>query len=220
MAKSKDAATNPSDGNEESLEDAFSGGASDASSEGGVFGAWQGGGVAAPAPTVPAPAPAPAAAASTPAVSPVVTETQQTVTADGREPFRKPVGFRVSVGVAKRLERFRKDKNLTVTEVVMLMADKSVAVMEEMLKYAVQGPKVQTSLFAPQGVAGPPKGTGSEQRQWAPRPEDRQVMAQLVEISGLANESSYIAAPSTTAFLRSPARRIELTRSMMCGACT
>ncbi|MGW1374471.1 hypothetical protein ACWD6P_09370 [Streptomyces sp. NPDC002446] len=193
MAKSKDAATNPSDGTDESLEDAFSGGASDASGGGGVFGAWQGGGAAAPAPTVPAPAPAPAAAASTPTVRPVVPQTQQTVTTDGREPFRKPVGFRVSTGVAKRLERFRKDKNLTVTEVVMLMADKSVGVMEEMLKYAVQGPKVQTSLFAPQGVAGPPKGTGSEQRQWAPRPEDRQVMAQLVEMSGLANESSYIA---------------------------
>ncbi|MGG7568994.1 hypothetical protein [Streptomyces sirii] len=97
------------------------------------------------------------------------------------------------MGVAKRLERFRKDKNLTVTEVVMLMADKSVGVMEEMLQYAVQGPKVQTSLFAPKGVAGPPKGTGSEQRQWAPRPEDRQVMAQLVEMSGLVNESAYIA---------------------------
>ncbi|KIZ15692.1 hypothetical protein SNA_25490 [Streptomyces natalensis ATCC 27448] len=99
----------------------------------------------------------------------------------------------MSVGVAKRLERFRKDKNLTVTEVVMLMADKSVSVMEEMLTYAVQGPKVKTSLFAPQGVAGPPKGTGSEQRQWSPRPEDRQVMAQLVEMSGLTNESTYIA---------------------------
>ncbi|WP_157880074.1 hypothetical protein [Streptomyces natalensis] len=187
MAKSKDATSEPEETAGESLEDAFSGGGAGAGG-GGVFGAWQGGGSAAAAVPAPAAAPAPA-----PVVKPAPSQAQQEVASDGREPYRRPVGFRVSVGVAKRLERFRKDKNLTVTEVVMLMADKSVSVMEEMLTYAVQGPKVKTSLFAPQGVAGPPKGTGSEQRQWSPRPEDRQVMAQLVEMSGLTNESTYIA---------------------------
>jgi len=112
---------------------------------------------------------------------------------DGRAPHRKPIGFRVSSGVARRLEKYRKDTDLTVTEVVMLMVDKSVGVLEQMVKYAVQDPKVQTSLFAPQGVAGPPKGTGPEQRQWSPRPEDLDVMKQVVEMAGLPSVSVYIA---------------------------
>lgn len=189
MAKSKNEEPTIEGSSEDSLEGAFSGGSSDG---GGVFGAWGGQQASAPAP-IPAPAAVPAPAATPTALPTPSYQTEQTVTSDGRAPYRKPVGFRVSSGVARRLEKYRKDTNLTVTEVVMLMVDKSVGVLEEMVEYAVQGPKVQTSLFAPQGVAGPPKGTGSEQRQWSPRPEDVDVMKQVVEMSGLPSISVYIA---------------------------
>ncbi|WP_331759971.1 hypothetical protein OG422_31335 (plasmid) [Streptomyces sp. NBC_01525] len=189
MAKSKNEETNVNGESEGSLEDAFSGGTSDGA---GVFSAW-GGQQAATAASVPAPATAPVPAVS-PAARPVASyQTEQTITPDGRAPQRKPLGFRVSYGVARRLEKYRKDTDLTVTEVVMLMVDKSVGVLDEMVKHAVQGPKVQTSLFAPQGVAGPPKGTGPEQRQWSPRPEDLEVMKQVVEMAGLPSVSVYIA---------------------------
>lgn len=195
MTKNNDTNQQTPENAEESLEDAFSGSGTDEGAD--VFGSW---GTRTPeaAASVPGPAAAPlipasAAASATPTRPATSLQTEQTITSDGRDIYRKATGFRISTNVARRLEKYRKDKDLTVTEVVMLMVDRSASVMDEMVEYAVQGPKVQTSLFAPQGVAGPPKGTGPEQRQWNPRREDLQVMNQLVEMSKLPSVPVYIA---------------------------
>ncbi|MFF4699982.1 hypothetical protein [Streptomyces chattanoogensis] len=193
MATDNNADQSATEEAEDSLEGAFTG--AGASDKGAVFGAW---GASAPAGVALTPGPAGAGAAAGEASNDLARlvanlPTQQSITPDDREPYKKPIGFRVSSNVAKRLEKYRKDKDLTVTEVVMLMVDRSVSVMEEMVEYAVQGPKVKTSLFAPQGVAGPPKGTGPEQRQWKPRPQDLQVMEDVVKMSGLSSINVYIA---------------------------
>jgi hypothetical protein len=150
---------------------------------------------AAPAPPFPAP------------VTPLPTSVAQpthTARDDDHEPelalsdadTAKPVGFYVSPNVASRFRKYRKQHDITHTQIVLLAveaaADKGLA---QVVEEARRAPKFQSKLFA---VTVKPddsdlKGLGPVQLQYKPTRAQHAIISRLVRESGLPDHTKFIA---------------------------
>ncbi|MEV1025777.1 hypothetical protein [Streptomyces sp. NPDC050264] len=150
----------------------------------------------APTPAV-APAPAPVAAPATVIPQPA----RQSTPEPEPEPLHdadtaKPVGFYVSQNVAARFRKYRKQNDITHTQIVLLAVE---AAAEKGIAQAVQdarrAPKFQSKLFA---VTVRPddsdlRGLGPVQLQYKPTRAQKGIIDQLVAESGLPDHTKFLA---------------------------
>ncbi len=143
------------------------------------------------APVVPTPAPIPQPARHVPAEEPEI----------GPEPLSdadtaKPVGFYVSQNVASRFRKYRKQHDITHTQIVLLAveaaAEKGLA---RVVEDARRTPKFQSKLFA---VTVKPddsdlRGLGPVQLQYKPTRAQHSIISRLVEESGLPDHTKFLA---------------------------
>ncbi|MFI0241815.1 hypothetical protein [Streptomyces sp. NPDC016845] len=154
----------------------------------------------------PAAAPAPVAAPVPQAVAAPTTVIPQPARQSAPEPApeplsdadtAKPVGFYVSQNVAARFRKYRKQNDITHTQIVLLAveaaAEKGIA---QVVQDARREPKFQSKLFA---VTVKPddsdlRGLGPVQLQYKPTRAQKGIIDQLVAESGLPDHTKFLAA--------------------------
>ncbi|MFJ4873401.1 hypothetical protein [Streptomyces sp. NPDC088757] len=146
------------------------------------------------APVTPVPAPAATAAV-------IPQPTREAVQEPEPEPLddadtAKPVGFYVSQNVAARFRKYRKQNDVTHTQIVLMAveaaAEKGIA---QAVEEARRTPKFQSKLFA---VTVKPddtdlRGLGPVQLQYKPTRTQRSIIDGLVKESGLPDHTKFLA---------------------------
>ncbi|MFG2525414.1 hypothetical protein [Streptomyces sp. NPDC048527] len=106
----------------------------------------------------------------------------------------KPVGFYVSSNVAGRFRKFRKQSDLTHTQIVFLAVeaatDKGLA---QVVEDARRAPKFQSKLFAVAPDNTDLRGLGPVQLQYKPTRAQRAVIDGFVAESGLPDHTKFLA---------------------------
>ncbi|WP_411093570.1 hypothetical protein [Streptomyces sp. 049-1] len=108
----------------------------------------------------------------------------------------KPVGFYVSQNVAARFRKYRKQHDITHTQIVLVAVE---AAAERGLTMVVEDarrvPKFQSKLFAPTVKPDDSdlRGLGPVQLQYKPTKAQRAIIDRLVRESGLPDHTKFLA---------------------------
>ncbi|MFD8573332.1 hypothetical protein [Streptomyces sp. NPDC059639] len=192
--KHTDKATDEQSMSDEGVGNLFSGGGGGSAS---ALAGW-----ATPAPAQSQPV-APVTPMPTPAAAPTVIPQPAREAVQEPEPellndadTAKPVGFYVSQNVAARFRKYRKQNDITHTQIVLMAveaaAEKGTA---QVVEEARRAPKFQSKLFA---VTVKPddtdlRGLGPVQLQYKPTRAQRAIIDGLVKESGLPDHTKFLA---------------------------
>ncbi|MFD7064610.1 hypothetical protein [Streptomyces sp. NPDC059906] len=182
---------------DEGVGNLFSGGGGSAASSSALAG-W-----AAPAPAQSRPA-APVTPMPAPAAAPTVIPqpAREVVREPDPEPelndadTAKPVGFYVSQNVAARFRKYRKQNDITHTQIVLVAVEAAAERgLAQVVEDARRAPKFQSKLFA---VTVKPddsdlRGLGPVQLQYKPTKAQRAIIDRLVRESGLPDHTKFLA---------------------------
>ncbi|MEU0677021.1 hypothetical protein ABZ330_29800 [Streptomyces sp. NPDC006172] len=159
-------------------------------------------GWAAPAPAQGRPV-APVTPMPTPAAAPAVIPqpSREAVQEPEPEPLddadtAKPVGFYVSQNVAARFRKYRKQNDVTHTQIVLMAVEAAAEEgIAQVVEKARRTPKFQSKLFA---VTVKPddtdlRGLGPVQLQYKPTRTQRSIIDGLVKESGLPDHTKFLA---------------------------
>jgi hypothetical protein len=144
------------------------------------------------APVTPMPAPAAAPAVIPQPAREAVQEPEPLRDAD----TAKPVGFYVSQNVASRFRKFRKQHDITHTQIVLMAVEAAAETgLAQVVEEARRAPKFQSKLFA---VTVKPddtdlRGLGPVQLQYKPTRAQRAIIDGLVRESGLPDHTKFLA---------------------------
>ncbi|MFF0515535.1 hypothetical protein [Streptomyces sp. NPDC004250] len=108
----------------------------------------------------------------------------------------KPVGFYVSQNVAARFRKYRKQHDITHTQIVLIAVEAAAERgLAQVVDDARRAPKFQSKLFA---VTVKPddsdlRGLGPVQLQYKPTKAQRAIIDRLVRESGLPDHTKFLA---------------------------
>ncbi|MFD8428494.1 hypothetical protein ACFV1R_12940 [Streptomyces coelicoflavus] len=108
----------------------------------------------------------------------------------------KPVGFYVSQNVAARFRKYRKQHDITHTQIVLVAVEAAAERgLAQVVEDARRAPKFQSKLFA---VTVKPddsdlRGLGPVQLQYKPTKAQRAIIDRLVRESGLPDHTKFLA---------------------------
>ncbi|MGQ4421328.1 hypothetical protein ACN6LL_003766 [Streptomyces violaceoruber] len=108
----------------------------------------------------------------------------------------KPVGFYVSQNVASRFRKYRKQNDVTHTQIVLIAVEAAAERgLAQVVEDARRAPKFQSKLFA---VTVKPddsdlRGLGPVQLQYKPTKAQRAIIDGLVRESGLPDHTKFLA---------------------------
>ncbi|MFH8533966.1 hypothetical protein ACH4GE_36820 [Streptomyces tendae] len=177
-------------------------------SDEGVGNLFSGGGGAAPSSALagwatPAPAQAQPVAPVTPMPTPIPQPAREIHEEPEPEPepfsdadTAKPAGFYVSQNVASRFRKYRKQHDITHTQIVLLAVEAAVEKgLAQVVEDARRAPKFQSKLFA---VTVKPddsdlRGLGPVQLQYKPTRAQLSIISRLVKESGLPDHTKFLA---------------------------
>ncbi|MEV4048549.1 hypothetical protein [Streptomyces sp. NPDC049744] len=149
--------------------------------------------------------PAPAQPQPVAPVAPMPTPIPQTAREIHEEPqpepltdadTAKPAGFYVSQNVASRFRKYRKQHDITHTQIVLLAVEAAVEKgLAQVVEDARRAPRFQSKLFA---VTVKPddsdlRGLGPVQLQYKPTRAQLSIISRLVRESGLPDHTKFLA---------------------------
>ncbi|MEU6070602.1 hypothetical protein ABZ864_40725 [Streptomyces sp. NPDC047082] len=106
----------------------------------------------------------------------------------------RPVGFYVSANVASRFRKYRKQHDLTHTQIVFLAVEAAVEKgLAQVVKDARRAPKFQSKLFAVKVDNSDLIGLGPVQLQYKPTKAQYAIIDGFVAESGLPDHTKFLA---------------------------